>query len=367
MELASIAGNPNVATDAGGAAAPAAVASRQNPQSKIPSFWDDPIGWLEGEASAVYNSVVQEGEALPAQTQQAVQSVEGTIETVVVTAGRTAWTDLGGIFHSAEYAIEHPIETYHAVVNGTYSAALSGANEFDRVLINNHSEDIGNGIQRQWNGIRNGYMAAQANGTLPQYFGSALGHGLVLFATVATDTEELEGAEAVGEVGVAEGAGAVGATARVEMEATGEAEAASVWHVTTSPEAAEDIMQNGVNPARLNPESRFGAAFYIGEQPETAMAEVVGNGGTPAAVVRFEVDADSLNALDLTDSQVAEEWGYKGGPITDATRQIGEDAKAAGYNAIRYNSEQAEGGTNLAILSDFNKILRPVEQTQVAP
>ena len=137
-----------------------------------------------------------------------------------------------------------------------------------------------------------------------------------------------------------------GATARVEMEVDGEAEAASNWHVTTSPEAAEDIMQNGVNPARLNPESRFGAAFYIGEQPETAMAEVVGNGGTPAAVVRFEVDADSLNALDLTDSQVAEEWGYKGGPITDATRQIGEDAKAAGYNAIRYNSEQAEGGTN---------------------
>jgi hypothetical protein len=43
------------------------------------------------------------------------------------------------------------------------------------------------------------------------------------------------------------------------------------------------------------------------------------------------------------------------------------DAASQGFNAIRYSSERAAGGTNVAIINDFNKILKPVMVTPVAP
>jgi len=59
--------------------------------------------------------------------------------------------------------------------------------------------------------------------------------------------------------------------------------------------------------------------------------------------------------------------GNKGGPISSTTQKIGTDAAANGFNAIRYFSERASGGTNMAIINDFNKILKPVMATPVAP
>jgi len=79
------------------------------------------------------------------------------------------------------------------------------------------------------------------------------------------------------------------------------------------------------------------------------------------------MNTSKARILDLTDPKVSQEWGYNGGPITDKTQQIGMDAKARGYNVIRFNSERDPGGVNHAVLDDFNEILTPQMVTPVAP
>jgi filamentous hemagglutinin len=130
--------------------------------------------------------------------------------------------------------------------------------------------------------------------------------------------------------------------------------------------AARGILDNGIDPAFLNPNTRFGAAFYVAEQPETSLAEMAHYSVDPSTGIRFEVNQGALNVLDLTNPDIAATWGYSGGPITSATQQIGADAAAQGYNAIRYFSERAVGGTNMAVLGDFNQILKPVMVTPAA-
>jgi filamentous hemagglutinin len=90
-------------------------------------------------------------------------------------------------------------------------------------------------------------------------------------------------------------------------------------------------------------------------------------GADPSTGIRFEVNQSAMNVLDLTNADTAASWGYAGGPIKSATQQLGSDAAAAGYNAIRYYSERAIEGTNLAVLGDFNSILKPVMVTPAMP
>jgi filamentous hemagglutinin len=79
------------------------------------------------------------------------------------------------------------------------------------------------------------------------------------------------------------------------------------------------------------------------------------------------VDQSALNVLDLTNPELAAKYGYSGGPISSATQAIGNQASASGYNAIRYFSERVSGGTNLAILDNYNDILHPIMVTPTAP
>ncbi len=65
-----------------------------------------------------------------------------------------------------------------------------------------------------------------------------------------------------------------------------------------------------------------------------------------------------VRVLDLTDPDIAKQWGYAGGPITPETRALGERAREAGYNAVRFLSERS-AGANLAVLDDFNEVLEP--------
>ena len=46
-------------------------------------------------------------------------------------------------------------------------------------------------------------------------------------------------------------------------------------------------------------------------------------------------------------------------PEFDTTKDIGEKAKAHGYNVIRYFSARAPNSINFAILSDFDELLTP--------
>ncbi|MCU7647287.1 RES family NAD+ phosphorylase [Pseudomonas aestus] len=126
-------------------------------------------------------------------------------------------------------------------------------------------------------------------------------------------------------------------------------------------------MLSGIDPKYLNPNSRFGAAFYVGESPSTPLAEMAHHGVKPTHGIRFNVDASKAKVLDLTDPAVAKEWGYNGGPITSKTQQIGMDAKDQGYNVIRFGSERDPGGVNQAVLDNFNEILTPQIVTPVEP
>lgn len=131
----------------------------------------------------------------------------------------------------------------------------------------------------------------------------------------------------------------------------------TVFHSTTNSRAAQGVA-GGIDPKFLNPNSRFGAAFYVAEVPETALAELAHHGAQGTHMVRMSVDKTKLRVLDLTDPSVAASVGYHGGPISSATQQVGADALSNGYNAIKFKSLRG-AGDNYAVLDDFNDILTP--------
>lgn len=76
------------------------------------------------------------------------------------------------------------------------------------------------------------------------------------------------------------------------------------------------------------------------------------------ATTRYNFYVRSANILDLTDPVMAKEWGYKGGEISDFTRQIGASARNAGFDAIRFSSERGSGA-NIVVLDNFERLLQP--------
>ena len=62
--------------------------------------------------------------------------------------------------------------------------------------------------------------------------------------------------------------------------------------------------------------------------------------------------------MDLTNSKIARSWGYEGGDISSLSRNLGTRAQQAGFNVIRYSSERGTG-TNLAVLNNFDRLLKP--------
>ncbi len=132
----------------------------------------------------------------------------------------------------------------------------------------------------------------------------------------------------------------------------------TVYHVTTNKDAAQGVL-GGIDPKYLNPNSRFGVAFYVAEKPGTTLAELAHHGITPSHGIRYEFDSNNARILDFTDQNVANAWSYIGGPISSVTQQIGVEARQQGFNVIRFYSERSSGGINNAILDDFNELLTP--------
>lgn len=131
----------------------------------------------------------------------------------------------------------------------------------------------------------------------------------------------------------------------------------TVFHTVTSSGAGQGVL-NGIDPAFLNPSSRFGPAFYVSDDAGTTLAELSAHGAEGTQTIRFNLNLSQANILDLTDPAIAKAWGYSGGPISPATQAIGTDALNAGYNVIQYQSLRGPG-INYGILSDFNTLLKP--------
>lgn len=130
-----------------------------------------------------------------------------------------------------------------------------------------------------------------------------------------------------------------------------------LFHTVTSAGSGQGVL-NGINTTFFNIENRFGEAFYLSEIPETTLAELKFKNAIGTHTIRFHFNRESARVLDLTNPQVAKQWGYNASDPYDITRSINLKAKTAGYNAIRYHSVRSDGA-NLAILKDFDTLLKP--------
>jgi len=131
----------------------------------------------------------------------------------------------------------------------------------------------------------------------------------------------------------------------------------TVYHTVTNPGAGQGVL-NGVDPKFLNPDSRFGKAFYMSDDAGTTLSELAHHGATGSHTIRFDLNLGKANVLDFTDPSIAKAWGYTGGSITDATKAIGPNAIDAGFNVIKVPSLRGSG-TNYNVLTDFDNLLTP--------
>ena len=136
-----------------------------------------------------------------------------------------------------------------------------------------------------------------------------------------------------------------------------EVDVKKVFHTVTNPAAAQGVLK-GVDPRFLNPDSRFGKAFYIADDAPTTVKELAHHGYEGTHTIRYDLNHDKAKILDFTDPDVAKKWGYTGGDITPETKALGVKAVESGYNTIKFPSMRGEGN-NFAVLSDFNEILTP--------
>jgi RHS repeat-associated protein len=127
----------------------------------------------------------------------------------------------------------------------------------------------------------------------------------------------------------------------------------AVHHATTT---SQSILK-GIDPARFNPASRFGRAFYVAEEGGTAIAEAV----NVSEVIRFELNLGGQAVLDLTNPAVAAEWGYVASSGRKATQDIAERAIQEGYTVIKFYSIEVPGSVNYAVFENFEHILTPRE------
>jgi hypothetical protein len=131
----------------------------------------------------------------------------------------------------------------------------------------------------------------------------------------------------------------------------------SAFHATSTAQQAQSVLK-GIEAKYLKPESRFGPAFHVAMEPDTALAELAHYGIEATTGIRFELNSEKMKILDLTNPAISQKYGYTGGPISSKTQALGQTALENGYNAMQYPSERASGGTNIAILNDFNEILQ---------
>lgn len=163
---------------------------------------------------------------------------------------------------------------------------------------------------------------------------------------------------------------------RAAQKAAQEADPATVYHFKSN--AYVQSLLDEINPQYFGKDTRYGAGLYVAQKGETAIAEVTYHGGDPAAgkVIRYEMDMSKIKALDMTDEATAQKYGVdeafahehaveakvaaaraRSGLSPDDLKEleqqevtkyskfqeIGEQAKAEGYNTVKFPSVRGEG------------------------
>ncbi len=138
----------------------------------------------------------------------------------------------------------------------------------------------------------------------------------------------------------------------------------SVQHAVESANQAQSVL-DGINPKYFNPESRFGGGFYVGADADTIVAELAEHGNTAKYAISYDMNLSGQKVLDLTNPQIASEWGYvQNLTSTKACQNIGEIARTKGYNVIKFQSYRGDG-INYVIYNDFENILLPRNVTPI--
>ena len=179
---------------------------------------------------------------------------------------------------------------------------------------------------------------------------------------------------------------------RAAQKALQDADPATVYHFKS--DAYVQSLLDEINPKFFGADTRYGAGFYVAQKGETAIAEVTYHGGDAAKgkVVRYEMDMSKVKALDMTDPATAKAYkvekafahehaveadvaakraagGFTPDELDKLTntkyakfQAIGEQAKAEGYNAIKFPSVRSTG-SNYVIYSDnpvfMNEVMKP--------
>jgi hypothetical protein len=143
-----------------------------------------------------------------------------------------------------------------------------------------------------------------------------------------------------------------------------------VYHVKSN-QYTQNVIDD-IEPAFFGANNRFGPGFYVASQGETAIAEVMHHGGDAGAskVIRFSMLKSNLKILDLTDAASARAWKLQEARDFEIAnlgagkdvyykmfQELAQNAKAEGYNAIRFYSYRNPGGVNYVILETVNKEL----------
>lgn len=129
------------------------------------------------------------------------------------------------------------------------------------------------------------------------------------------------------------------------------------YHVVSSAEQGQSIL-DGINPVFFNPNSRFGKALYITEDPETGVAELKHHGMNITHILRYKINLEQAKVLDLTSSEIARNWEYLSPHSLNNSQKIALMAKKKGYDVIKFRSLR-DKGINYAVFKNFQNILSP--------
>ena len=130
-----------------------------------------------------------------------------------------------------------------------------------------------------------------------------------------------------------------------------------VYHHTGNEDFARQLEKSPssvIDFSKSDKDSRFGQSFYLAADPQTASLEA----SYPGVIVQLEL-SQNANILDLTNPEVAKEYGYKEGMTRDEARYLMQSWNLTGIDAIKYPSEKNPGGYNYAILNTL--ILLPLD------
>lgn len=167
-------------------------------------------------------------------------------------------------------------------------------------------------------------------------------------------------------------------TRLAETESAKVADAECVFHVKSN-EYAQNVI-DAIDPKYFNATNRFGRGFYVAENGETAIAEVVYHGVDveKAKVIRFSLDKSKLKVLDLTDANTAKQWNlgdamnYENNMISsnsenlkyDKFQELAIKAQNEGFNAIKFKSFRGTSN-NLVIFGEDKDFFKQTLQPQM--